>query len=64
MLSWARLNLAAATIFMALVICCVELTDTIRLRTSFKLAIYLLINPGPGQYTRGNGLLMDETYFL
>jgi hypothetical protein len=35
----ARFNLAAETIFMALVICCVELTDAILFLTSFKLAI-------------------------
>jgi hypothetical protein len=32
--------LAAATIFMALVICRVEATDVMRVRISFKLAIY------------------------
>src|SRR6187402_239086 len=36
----ARFNLAAETIFMALVICCVELTEAIRFLTSFKLAIF------------------------
>src|SRR5476651_1648872 len=38
----ARFNLAAETIFMALVICCVELTELIRFLTSFKLAILFL----------------------
>ena len=37
--SWAFLSLAAATIFMALVICCVFLTDCIRLRISFRFAM-------------------------
>src|ERR1039458_8164742 len=41
MASWARLSLDALTIFMALVICMVEPTETIRLRTSFKFAILL-----------------------
>jgi hypothetical protein len=39
--SCAFFNLAAATIFMALVICRVEATDAIRVRISFKFAIYL-----------------------
>src|SRR5690606_31568029 len=39
MASWARRNLAALTIFMAAVICLVLLTETIRLRTSLRLAI-------------------------
>jgi hypothetical protein len=38
----ARFNLAAETIFMALVICCVELTDAILFRTSFKFAMLFL----------------------
>jgi hypothetical protein len=37
--SWAFLSFAADTIFMALVICCVDFTEPIRIRTSFKLAI-------------------------
>jgi len=37
----ARFNLAAETIFIALVICCVELTDAILFLTSFKLAIFV-----------------------
>jgi hypothetical protein len=38
--SCAFFNLAAATIFMALVICRVEATDAMRVRISFKFAIY------------------------
>jgi hypothetical protein len=38
--SCAFFNLAAATIFMALVICRVEATDAIRVRISFMFAIY------------------------
>src|SRR5436190_4219711 len=37
--SCARLNLAADTIFMALVICCVFLTDLMRRRMSKRLAM-------------------------
>src|SRR5712671_741224 len=37
--SCALRNLAALTIFIAFVICWVEITDAIRIRTSFKLAI-------------------------
>jgi energy-converting hydrogenase Eha subunit C len=37
--SWAFFNLAAETIFMALVICIVEDTDEILFLISFKLAI-------------------------
>src|SRR6267143_925647 len=37
--SCARLSLAAETIFMALVICCVFLTDLIRRRMSRRLGI-------------------------
>ena len=40
MLSCARRNLAAATIFMAFVICWVEITDEILFLTSFKFAIF------------------------
>src|SRR5688572_2106849 len=36
-------NLAAATIFMALVICWVETTEVILFLTSFKLGIFLLM---------------------
>ena len=36
---WALRSLEAATIFMALVICFVELTDSILVLTSFKFAI-------------------------
>ena len=38
MACWARRNLAAETIFIALVICCVETTDFIRSLYFFKLA--------------------------
>jgi hypothetical protein len=41
MASWALLNFAADTIFMALVICMVEETEVILLLNSFKLAIFL-----------------------
>ena len=37
MASWARLNFAADTIFMALVICDVDETEVIRVLTSFRL---------------------------
>src|SRR4051812_44473654 len=37
--SCALRSLAAETIFIALVICWVEITEAIRIRTSFKLAI-------------------------
>src|SRR5690606_25938257 len=40
-LSCERRSLAAATIFMAFVICCVETTELILFFTSFKLAILL-----------------------
>jgi hypothetical protein len=43
MASWARRSLAALTIFMAAVICLVLFTETIRLRTSFRLAICLAL---------------------
>ena len=43
MASWALRNFAAETIFMALVICRVELTDAILTRNSFRLAIYSCI---------------------
>src|SRR5690606_26805644 len=39
--SCERRSLAAATIFMAFVICCVDITDSILFFTSFKLAIVL-----------------------
>ena len=39
MASCALLNFAADTIFMAEVICMVELTDTIRILISFKFAM-------------------------
>jgi hypothetical protein len=39
---WALLNLVAETNFMALVICCVEVTDAILILTSFKFAIFQL----------------------
>ena len=38
--SWARRSLAAETIFMALVICCVFLTERIRRRMSIRLGIH------------------------
>ena len=41
MASWARRSLAALTIFMAAVICLVLFTETILLRTSFRLGIAL-----------------------
>src|SRR5277367_1552797 len=37
--SWARRNLAAETIFMALVICCVFFTERMRRRISIKLGM-------------------------
>src|SRR5689334_9035325 len=39
MVSWARRSRAAATIFMARVIFCVFLTDTIRLRIALRLGM-------------------------
>ncbi|MNM66846.1 hypothetical protein D3C81_783540 [compost metagenome] len=38
----ARFNLAAETIFIAFVICCVDDTEVIRFLTSFKFAIFVL----------------------
>ena len=48
----ARRNLAAETIFMAEVICCVELTEAMRVRTSLRLAIHAMFS--------GYGLLVIE----
>ena len=39
----ARLSLEAETIFMALVICLVDFTEAILVRTSFKLAINYML---------------------
>src|SRR5690606_37189798 len=55
-LAWALLSLSAATIFMALVICCVELTELILSFTSFKLAI--------GQPQQLSNLLIGRENFL
>src|SRR5437870_10943937 len=41
--SWARRSFAAETIFMALVICCVFLTERIRRRRSIRLGIGLAL---------------------
>ena len=40
---WALRSFEAATIFMALVICCVDFTDAILVLTSLRFGIYLLI---------------------
>jgi hypothetical protein len=41
-LFWALRIFAAATIFIAEVICLVDLTEFIRVRKSFKFAIFLI----------------------
>jgi hypothetical protein len=52
--SWARRSFAAATIFMALVICCVFLMLTIFLRMSRKLAIVSSYSKFKKEYSIAN----------
>src|SRR2546425_6792658 len=56
MASWARRSLAAETIFMAFVICCVLLTLRIRRRMSMRAGI----SPRKGQWSGGPGDALED----
>src|SRR6185295_12577482 len=56
MASWARRSLAADTIFMALVICCVDFTLRIRRRMSTRAGIAVSSGGFSGRGSGGRGL--------